>query len=92
MLESHLRDKHRSTLAEYARGNAERILRQMESTDNGADAASKPDAVKSARGSSKKPEAEWFDQCMYECKECGHQGRLFSFCREFLVTEVIFHI
>ena len=73
MLESHLRDKHRSTLAEYARGNAEGILNQMESTDNAM-----PDtaAIKSVCGSStKKPVYEWFDQCMYECKECGHQGR-----------------
>ena len=68
MLESHLKDKHRSTPAEYARGNAERILRQMESFEN-ADAA-KPD-TKSVRLPSS---SDWFDQCMYKCGLCDYQG------------------
>ena len=58
MLESHLRDKHRLTLAEYARGNAEGILRQMEFPE--ADGA-KADAKAAGRRGSSSP-AEWFDQ------------------------------
>ena len=55
------------TVAEYARVNAGKILRQMESTGNSADAiAPKPVSVKL----SKKPESEWFDQkdAAYRCQ------------------------
>ena len=68
LLESHLRDKHKMTVAEYARVNAAKILRQMESTGNTADAiAPKPVA---ATKSAKKPVSEWFDQkdAAYRCQ------------------------
>ena len=73
MLESHLRDKHRTSLAEYARGNAEKISEQLETL---AGAASGPPRARpgakaeAAAGASH----EWFDQCTWKCKECGRQG------------------
>ena len=57
-------------MAEYARVNAAKILRQMESTGNTADAiAPKPVA---AMKPTKKPESEWFDQkdAAYRCQIC----------------------
>ena len=56
------------TVAEYARVNAGKILRQMESTGNAADAiAPKPVA---ATKPAKKPESDWFDQkdAAYRCQ------------------------